>query len=158
MGTRKGFLGTSVLPFAIFIALCRRLRPKLILHERTKNFKWEIFCNEEDEEKSESNDEDNDVAECRRPELRPPALTGSQQSDKDMFPGYKVHHMLTKPLDYGWPVQRGRSYTAIVHPSLEMKVGLSEIYRLFISPGPTLDAGVFLADSEKEAGGCTHDT
>lgn len=114
MGTRKGFLGTSVLPFAIFIALCRRLRPKLILHECTKNFKWEIFCNEEDEEKSESNNEDNDVAECKRPELRPPALTGSQQSDKDMFPGYKVHHMLTKPLDYGWPVQRGR-----------LKVGLS---------------------------------
>ena len=40
--------------------------------------------------------------------------TGAAAADKDMFPGYKVHHMVTKPLDYGWPVQRGR-----------LKVGLS---------------------------------
>lgn len=121
MGTRKGWLGASVLPFAVFIAIARRLRPAVILHECTRMFRWRIFCSSEED------------------------------GGTEIFPGYSVHHMLTNPVDFGWPVQRSRSYTAIIRSDWELANDLSQIYRLFILPGPSLDAGAFLADETAEA-------
>lgn len=121
MGSRKGFLGESVRPFSIFVAITRRIRPAVVLHECTRSFRWQIF---------EAN---------------------GDNSKKSFFPGYSIHHILTNPPDFGWPVQRSRSYTAIVKDSLEMVTPVDQIFRLFINPGPKLDASAFLVDDEEKA-------
>ena len=43
MGLQKGFLGKSVLAFAILLSLIRRWRPVAFLHECTQLFKWKVF-------------------------------------------------------------------------------------------------------------------
>lgn len=43
MGSRTGFLGPSVLAFAIFAAVLRAVRPKLLVHECTQTFDASIF-------------------------------------------------------------------------------------------------------------------
>ena len=68
MGSRKGFLGDSVVPFAVMIALTRRLRPALFVHECTRTFAWNLF--------------------------------------EQLFVGYSVHHQITQPSDFGFPVKR----------------------------------------------------
>lgn len=125
MGSQKGFLGPSVLAFAIFIAIVRNLRPKLVIHECTRNFRWKIFRSAEDRADGKSADK--------------------------VFPGYSIHHIFTRPPEYGWPVQRTRSYTAIIHPELTLSAPVEDLYRLFISPGPKLDVGIFLVDDDAEA-------
>ena len=50
------------------------------------------------------------------------------------------------------PIQRSRSYTVLVHPDWDLTAGVDELYRLFISPGTEMHAGVFLGDCEEEAG------
>lgn len=124
MGSQKGFLGHSVLPFAIFIAIVRHVRPKLVIHECTRNFRWKIFRSAEER-------------------------AHGKPADK-VFPGYSIHHIFTKPQEYGWPVRRTRSYTAIIHPDLMLSVPVEDMYRLFIFPGPKLDVGIFLIDDEAE--------
>ena len=43
MGSSKGFLGESVIPFVVMICLTRRARPVCLVHECTRTFQWEIF-------------------------------------------------------------------------------------------------------------------
>ena len=111
MGSRRGFLGESVLPFAIMVALVRRIRPALFVHECTRTFGWRIFTK--------------------------------------LFPGYTARHLLTDPTDYGFPVKRGRSYTAVLRDTLELRRPVNDIYRLYITPG--MDAGCFFAAPDSQA-------
>ncbi|CAE7210122.1 unnamed protein product [Symbiodinium sp. CCMP2592] len=112
MGSRKGFLGDSVLAFAILLAIVRSTRPALFLHECTASFKWAIFAK--------------------------------------LLPGYDIAQHYTEPLDFGFPVRRHRSYTALVRAStFQLAFPLSEMHRLFISPA--VDCRVFLAASRAEA-------
>lgn len=43
MGTRSGFMGKSVLAFAIAMAVLRSLQPRLFVHECTQTFDATIF-------------------------------------------------------------------------------------------------------------------
>ena len=112
MGSRKGFLGESVLPFAIMLTLVRYLRPALMVHECTRTFRWQIFAR--------------------------------------LLPGYEIQPCLTEPADYGFPVRRERSYTALIRSSMfELAFPISEIHRLFIATSS--DAGIFFGAPAAEA-------
>ena len=153
MGTQKGFMGPSVIPFAIMVGMMRKLRPVVFFHECTRTFDHKVFVL--------------------------------------LFPGYECHHILTTPADYGMPVRRSRSYTALVKQTYNMHQDVKNIHRLYITPGglgskaksndllsfclglsnhrrseslvvstkaagppPGVDAGVFFASPEEQACQC----
>lgn len=69
--------------------------------------------------------------------------------DQDLLPGYVVHSTLVDPTDYGFPIRRSRSYSAIVRNDWVLGAGLENLFRLHIST--SLDAGCFFAAPQLEA-------
>lgn len=43
MGKGKGWLGIHVTLFAIFVSLCKRIKPVLVIHEGTPRFPFKVF-------------------------------------------------------------------------------------------------------------------
>ena len=125
MGSQQGFLGKSVMAFAIFCSLVKALRPTIVFHECTRLFNWKIF---------DSDDNEDD------PSSREPLL-GS----------YQIHSTLVDPTEFGFPIHRSRCYSAIIRDDHVLGCGLNQLFRLHISS--TLDAGVFFAAPMNEANG-----
>ena len=121
MGGRAGFMGASVVPFVIMICIARKTKPRLMIHECTRSFKWKVW----------------------------EAQEGDDGEEFSFFPGYECHHLLTSPLDYGQPVHRSRSYSALIRPDSTLDGGLTDLWRLYLTP--TIDCRAFLGAPDDEA-------
>lgn len=71
--------------------------------------------------------------------------------DRDLLPGYTIHTVLIDPTEYGFPVRRGRSYSAIVRNDWMLGSGLSNLFRLHVTSA--CDAGHFFSATQAEARG-----
>ena len=65
------------------------------------------------------------------------------------LPLHTIMHTTLEPTDLGFPVRRGRSYSALVGPGYEMVHNVGQLIKLF-SP-LRLDCGVFWAADNDEA-------
>ena len=111
MGARKGFLGQYVLLCGIFIALCVRTTPCLVVHECTAKFPYDIF--------------------------------------DEILSNYEDHHILLNSSLLGLPVQRNRSWDAIIHKKFRLLHSIRAIHEL--SMKCVLDSSVWLQASSEEA-------
>ena len=65
------------------------------------------------------------------------------------LPDHQLMSTLLDPLDFGFPVRRLRSYSALVHKRFELVIGVDQLRRLFT---PTrLHCGIFFQASNEEA-------
>ena len=69
---------------------------------------------------------------------------------EDLLGDYTIHSTIVDPTEYGFPIKRGRAYSAIVRDDLCLHYNLNYLFRLHISS--SLDAGVFLGAPANEAG------
>ena len=141
MGGQKQLLGDSVVPFVAMLCLLRRTRPALFVHECTRTFRWTLVGGDAEQEDSIS----------------------GELGGKALFPGYNVYHTLTNPIDFGCPVRRTRSYSAIVRGDHYLQRGylvlveMNSKWNCLASlrenwKQPKADASIFFGSPAEEAG------
>lgn len=69
--------------------------------------------------------------------------------NENLLEGFVCHSTIVNPTEFGFPINRGRAYTAIVRQDWVLRCGLDQIFRLHISPG--LDADAFFSATLDEA-------
>ena len=171
IGKMRGFFGLHTIAFVLMVAVVRKLKPVVFLHECTQNFQFTIFL---------------DILEDLWLGILPSAfgriyvyiiyvfthicvygltVLGEHATAKVSKPWtldvlcnvtllrYALHHQFLRPSEFGCPASRTRSYSALIRHDYKLAFDFdSHFFRLKRLVSPEIDCGIFAIAEEEEVG------